>query len=64
MSKSCLTNLISVYDKVIGFVGGREQWMLYYDLAKSFGTVFHYSHVSKLKKSSLDKDNKRWMCNC
>ena len=53
--RSCLTNLISSYDKVIRLVDeGKAVDVVYLDFSKAFDTVPHNILVEKLAAHSLD----------
>ena len=54
--KSCLTNQIAFYDGMTSWVDeGRAANVVYPDLSKDFGTVFHSTLIGKLTKSGLGK---------
>ncbi|CAM4597074.1 unnamed protein product [Lepidochelys kempii] len=60
--KSCLTNLIAVYDEITGSVDeGKAVDVLFLDFSKVFDTVFHSILASKLKKYGLDEWTIRWI---
>ena len=53
--RSCLTNLISVYDKVTRLVDeGKAVDVVYLDFSKAFDTVPHSTLVEKLAAHGLD----------
>ena len=53
--RSCLTNLISFYDKVTHLVDeGKTVSVAYLDFSKSFDTVFHNILMEKLAAHGLD----------
>ncbi|CAM4552355.1 unnamed protein product [Lepidochelys olivacea] len=59
---SCLTNLITFYDKITGSVDeGKAVDVLFLDFSKAFDTVSHSILVSKLKKYGLDECTIRWV---
>jgi len=54
--KSCLTNLISFYDEMTGWVDeGRAVDVVYLDFSKAFNTVSHNILLGKLRKCGLDE---------
>ncbi|CAM5110091.1 unnamed protein product [Eretmochelys imbricata] len=60
--RSCLTNLITFYDKITGSVDeGKAVDVLFLDFSKAFDTVSHSILVSKLKKYGLDECTIRWV---
>ncbi|CAM4632634.1 unnamed protein product [Caretta caretta] len=60
--KSCLTNLIALYDEITGSVDeGKAVDMLILDYSKAFDTVSHSILASKLKKYGLDEWTIRWI---
>ncbi|CAM5143904.1 unnamed protein product [Eretmochelys imbricata] len=60
--KSCLTNLIALYDKITGSVDeGKAVDVLFLDFSKAFDTVSHSILASKLKKYGLDEWSIRWI---
>jgi len=62
--KSCLTNLIAVYDGMTGWVDeGRAVDVVYLDFSKAFDTVSHNIHLGKLRKRGLGGWSVRWIEN-
>ncbi|GAB0204798.1 mitochondrial enolase superfamily member 1 [Grus japonensis] len=62
---SCLTNLISFYDKVTCLVDeGKAVDVVYLDFSKAFGTVSHSILLEKLAAHGLDGYNLHWVKNC
>ena len=60
--RSCLTNLISFYDKVTRLVNeGQAVNVVYLDFSKAFDTVPHNILVEKLTAHSLDGRMLRWV---
>ena len=60
--KSCLTNLITFYDKVTCSVDvGRAVDIVYLDVSKAFDTVSHSLLLEKPMRSSLEKWSVRWV---
>ena len=60
--RSCLTNLISFYDKVAHLVDeGQAVDVVYLDFSKAFDTVPHNIIVEKLAAHSLDGCTLRWV---
>ncbi|CAM5085413.1 unnamed protein product, partial [Eretmochelys imbricata] len=60
--KSCLTNLIAVYDEITGSVDeGKAVDVLFLDFTKAFDTVSHNILASKLKKYGLYEWTTRWI---
>jgi len=61
-SRSCLTSLISFYDKVTCLVNeGKAVSVVYLDFSKAFDTVPHNIFVEKLAAYSLDGRTLRWV---
>ncbi|KAK4816387.1 hypothetical protein QYF61_016704 [Mycteria americana] len=62
--RSCLTNLISFYDKVICLVDeGKAVDVVYLDFSKAFDTVSHSILLEKLAAHGLDRCTLRWVKN-
>jgi len=62
--KSCLANLITVYDGMTGWVDeGRAVDVVYLDFSKAFDTVSHKIFIDKLRKYGLDEWTARWIEN-
>ncbi|KAK4807164.1 hypothetical protein QYF61_024284 [Mycteria americana] len=62
--RSCLTNLISFYDKVTRLVDeGKAVDVVYLDFSKAFGTVSHSILLEKLAAHGLDGCTLRWVKN-
>jgi len=62
--KSCLTNLISFYDKVTRLVDeGRAVAAIYLDFSKAFDTVSHSILLQQLVAESLDRHTLHWVKN-
>uniref|UniRef100_A0A493U0J1 Reverse transcriptase domain-containing protein n=1 Tax=Anas platyrhynchos platyrhynchos TaxID=8840 RepID=A0A493U0J1_ANAPP len=63
--RSCLTNLISFYDKVIHLGDdGKAVDVVYLDFSKAFDTVSHSILLKKLAALGLDWRTLRWVRNC
>ena len=61
-SRSCLTNLISFYDKVTRLVDeGQAVDVVYLDFSKAFDTVPHNILAEKLAVHGLDGCTLRWV---
>ena len=61
-SRSCLTNLISFYDKVTRLVDeGQAVDVVYLDFSKAFDTVPHNILVEKLAAHGLDGRTLLWV---
>ncbi|KAK4817538.1 hypothetical protein QYF61_019456 [Mycteria americana] len=62
--RSCLTNLISFYDKVTRLVDeGKAVDVVYVDFSKAFDTVSHSILLEKLAAHGLDGCTLRWVKN-
>ncbi|KAK4830691.1 hypothetical protein QYF61_012860 [Mycteria americana] len=62
--RSCLTNLISFYDKVTHLVDeGKAVDVVYLDFSKAFDTVSHSIVLEKLAAHGLDRCTLRWVKN-
>ncbi|PKU33507.1 rna-directed dna polymerase from mobile element jockey-like [Limosa lapponica baueri] len=62
--RSCLTNLISFYDKVTRLVDeGKAVDVVYLDFSKAFDTVSHSILLEKLDAHGLDGYTLRWVKN-
>ncbi|KAK4820802.1 hypothetical protein QYF61_006927 [Mycteria americana] len=62
--RSCLTNLISLYDKVTRLVDeGKAVDVVYLDFSKAFDTVSHSILLEKLAARGLDGCTLRWVKN-
>ncbi|KAK4807129.1 hypothetical protein QYF61_018470 [Mycteria americana] len=62
--KSCLTNLISFYDKVTHLVDqGKPVDVGFLDFSKAFDTVSHSILLDKMSSIQLDKSIIRWVTN-
>jgi len=62
--KSCLTNLIALYDGTTRWIDeGRAVDVLYLDFSKAFDTVSHNILIGKLRKCGLDEWSVRWIEN-
>ena len=62
--RSCLTNLISFYDKVTCLVDeGKAVDVVYLDFSKAFDTVSHSILLEKLPAHGLDGHTLRWVKN-
>ncbi|CAM5078020.1 unnamed protein product [Eretmochelys imbricata] len=60
--KSCLTNLIAIYDEITGSANMRKAVDgIYLDCSKAFVTISHSILASKLKKYGLDEWTIRWI---
>ncbi|GAB0179825.1 mitochondrial enolase superfamily member 1 [Grus japonensis] len=62
--KSCLTNLITFYDGMTGWVDeGRAVDVVYLDFSKDFDTVSHNILIGNLRKCGLGEWTVRWVEN-
>ncbi|KAK4824035.1 hypothetical protein QYF61_009626 [Mycteria americana] len=62
--RSCLTNLISFYDKATCLTDeGETVRVVYLDFSKAFDTVSHSIHLEKLAAHGLDGCTLRWVKN-
>jgi len=62
--RSCLTNVISIYDKVMCLVDeGKAVDVIYLDFSKAFDTVSHSILLKKLAAHGLDWRTLRWIRN-
>ncbi|PKU46489.1 rna-directed dna polymerase from mobile element jockey-like [Limosa lapponica baueri] len=62
--RSCLTNLISFYDKLTPLVDeGKAVDVLYLDFSKAFDTVSHSILLEKLAAHGLDRSSLHWVKN-
>ena len=62
--RSCLTNLVSFYDKVTRLVDeGKAVDVVYLDFSKAFDTVSHNILLEKLAAHGLDKCTLCWAKN-
>ncbi|KAK4830361.1 hypothetical protein QYF61_010138 [Mycteria americana] len=62
--RSCLTNLISFYDKVTRLIDeGKAVDVVYLDFSKAFDTVSHSILLEKLAAHGLDEHTFRWVKN-
>ncbi|KAK4828345.1 LOW QUALITY PROTEIN: hypothetical protein QYF61_026006 [Mycteria americana] len=62
--RSCLTNLISFYDKVTRLVDeGKAVDVVYLDFSKAFNTISHSILLEKLAAHGLDGCTLRWVKN-
>ncbi|PKU36062.1 rna-directed dna polymerase from mobile element jockey-like [Limosa lapponica baueri] len=60
--RSCLTNLISFYDKVTRLLEeGKAVDVIYLDFSKAFDTVSHSILLEKLDAHGLDGNTLRWV---
>ncbi|GAB0203692.1 mitochondrial enolase superfamily member 1 [Grus japonensis] len=63
--RSCLTNLISFYNKVTHLVDeGKAVDVVFLNFRKAFGTVSHSILLEKLAAHGLDRYTLRWIKNC
>ena len=62
--KSCLTDLISFYDKVTHLVDqGMPVNVIFLDFSKAFDTVSHSILLDKMSSIELDKHIIKWVSN-
>ncbi|PKU42634.1 rna-directed dna polymerase from mobile element jockey-like [Limosa lapponica baueri] len=62
--RSCLTNLISFYDKMTHLVDeGKAVDIVYLDFSKAFDTVSHSILLEKLAAHGLDGNTLHWLKN-
>ncbi|CAM5087852.1 unnamed protein product [Natator depressus] len=62
--RSCQTNLISFFDKVIDFLDkGNAVDLIYLDFSKAFDTVPHGELLVKLEKMGINRKIERWIRN-
>ena len=62
--KSCLTNLITVYDEMTGWVDeGRAVYVAYLNFSKAFDTVSYNILLGKPRNCGLDEWPVRWIEN-
>ncbi|RMB96191.1 hypothetical protein DUI87_27253 [Hirundo rustica rustica] len=62
--RSCLTNLVSLYDQVTRLVdAGKAVDVVYLDVSKAFDTVSHSILLDKLAAHGLDRSTLRWVRN-
>jgi len=62
--RSCLTNLISCYDKVTHLVDeGKAVDFVYLDFSKAFDTISHSILLEKLAAHGLDGCTLHWVKN-
>ncbi|TRZ13224.1 hypothetical protein HGM15179_013886 [Zosterops borbonicus] len=62
--RSCLTNLVSIYDQVTCLVdAGRAVDVVYLDFSKAFDTVSHSTLLEKLAAWGLDRSTLCWVRN-
>ena len=63
--RSCLTNLISFYDKVSRLVDeGKTVGVVYLDFSRAFDTIPHNILVGKLAAHGLDGRTLHWVKHC
>ncbi|GAB0207497.1 mitochondrial enolase superfamily member 1 [Grus japonensis] len=63
--RSCLTHLISFYDKVTRLVDeGKAVDVVYLDFSKAFDTISHSILLEKLAAHGLDGRTLHWVKNC
>uniref|UniRef100_A0A8B9D0S9 Reverse transcriptase domain-containing protein n=1 Tax=Anser brachyrhynchus TaxID=132585 RepID=A0A8B9D0S9_9AVES len=62
--RSCLTNLISFYDKITHPVNqGKPADVIFLDFSKAFDTVSHRTLLDKMSSIQLNKTIMRWVSN-
>ena len=62
--RSCLTNLISFYDKVTCLVDeGKAVDVVYLDFSKAFDTISHSILLKKVAAHGLDRRTLHWVTN-
>ena len=62
--RSCLTNLISFYDRVAHLVDeGKDVQVVYLDFSKAFDTVSHSILLQRLAARGLDRYTLGWVRN-
>ena len=62
--RSCLTNLISFYDRVTRLVDeGKAADVVYLDFSKAFDTVSHSILLQKMAARGLDRYTSGWVRN-
>uniref|UniRef100_A0A8B9I9X6 Reverse transcriptase domain-containing protein n=1 Tax=Anser brachyrhynchus TaxID=132585 RepID=A0A8B9I9X6_9AVES len=62
--RSCLTNLISFYDKITHLVDqGKPADVIFLDFSKAFDTVSHRILLDKMSSIQLNKNIMRWVSN-
>uniref|UniRef100_A0A8B9T7L1 Reverse transcriptase domain-containing protein n=1 Tax=Anas platyrhynchos TaxID=8839 RepID=A0A8B9T7L1_ANAPL len=62
--RSCLTNLISFYDKITRMVDqGKPADVIFLDFSKAFDTVSHRILLDKMSSIQLNKNIIRWVSN-
>jgi len=62
--KSCLTNLITFYEDIAGWIDdGKAVDMVYLDFSKAFDIISHSILTAKLRKCGLDDWVVRWTVN-
>ncbi|PKU46225.1 rna-directed dna polymerase from mobile element jockey- hypothetical protein [Limosa lapponica baueri] len=60
--KSCLTNLITFYDGMTGWIDeGRAVDVVYLDFSKAFDTISHSILIGKFRKYGLNEWTVRWI---